>query len=45
MDKKKTYEAPRVVAREDLKKITLYTGFNSNRRGKGGASDLFWHMP
>ena len=45
MDNKKTYEAPRVVAREDLKKITLYTGFNSERRGKQGPRDLFWQMP
>jgi len=48
MTMKKTYEAPRIVAREDLKQITLYTGFGGDggRGGrKSGSRDLFWHMP
>lgn len=46
---KKSYEAPRIVAREDLKEITLYTGFGGNDRdrvrGPKGPRDLFWNMP
>lgn len=42
---KKSYEAPRIVAREDLKKITLYTGFSQDPSAKSGSRDLFLHMP
>lgn len=42
---KKAYDAPKIVAREDLKQITLYTGFNQDRRSKQGTRDLFWHAP
>ena len=45
---RKPYDAPKVVAREDLKEITLYTGFNSDDRTRGGRPDgrrLLWDMP
>lgn len=42
---KKAYDAPKIVAREDLKQITLYTGFGRDPRAKQGGRDLFWHAP
>lgn len=46
MQPKKTYESPAVISREDLKEITLYTGFDDRRgRGSRGGRKLFWHMP
>ena len=44
MDQKKNYEAPRVISREDLKEITLYTG-SSPRQGSKRPRDPQWKMP
>ena len=41
---RRAYEAPRVVAREYLKEITLYTGFNASGGRKDRQGGLIWHM-
>lgn len=45
MQPKKNYETPAVISREDLKEITLYTGFDPSGRGSRQGRKLFWHMP
>ena len=45
MQPKKIYEMPAIIAREDLKEITLYTGFGASGSGSREGRKLFWHMP
>lgn len=41
-DGRRSYEAPQIILREDLKQITLYTGCGDNDTGGGGPWWWWW---